>query len=187
MGLRQTEAPPSPTILGGPTGIPHHTSQAAISSFIQTVPTPSIIPSTSQTSAEKKSLTSGEVGAILACVVFVVIGSLAALHFFLSKRRGVARGDCSDSDSEVERERFRAQNRGGGRERERVRVGVEVDWEERAAWEAWEREQGGRGRAPRPSEVKTRPRLVPVYSHVRHVRKPPAGYFRGYRPRPPTT
>lgn len=185
MGLQQTEAPPSPTILGGPTGIPHHTSQAAISSFIQTVPTPSIIPSTAQTGAEKKSLTSGEVGAILACVVFVVIGSLAALHFFLSKRRGAVRGDCSDSDSELERERFRAQNR--VRERERVRVGVEVDWEERERWEAWEREQGGRGRAPRPSEVKTRPRLVPVYSHVRHVRKPPAGYFRGYRPRPPTT
>ena len=182
MGLQQTEPPPpAPTILGGPTGIPHHTSQAAISTFIQSVPTPSIIPSTAQTSAEMKTLTSGEVGAILACVVFVVIGALVALHCYLSKRRAV-RGDYSDTDSELERERFRAETRGRRGARERARVGVEVNWEERAAWEAWERQQERRGRAPRPSEVKTRPRFEPVYSHVRHVRKPPAGYFRGYRP-----
>lgn len=175
-----TSPPPIPTILGG-TDIPHATP-AAVSGFIQSVPTPSIISETAQASTEKKGLSSGEVGAILACVVFVVIGSLVALHFFLSKKRRVVRDESSDTDSELERERFRAQ-RGRRREmRERVRVGVEVGWDERARWEAWEREQERRRRAPRPHEVKTRERLVPVYSHVRHVRKPPPGYFRGYRP-----
>ena len=189
---RETHAAPppaTPTILGGgspPTPTEPH-SRAP--SFVQDVATPSIIPANAQTSAEKKVLSSGEVGAILACVVFVVVGALVALHFVLAKRRRVAREESSDSDSEVEREMSRARARGRERARRemrvRVRVGVGVDWRDGdGGWEAWERDrererQRHRRRAPEPHEVRTRPRLVPVYSNVRHVRKPPAGYFRG--------
>lgn len=136
--------------------LPTHPSPTApLPASTAPIPTPSVLQPAHD---EKKPLTSGQVGAILACITLLVIGVLCALHLLLARRRRRrSHGGC-DTDSS------------GGwssratRERESFER-VEVNW-------------GSGRRAPKRHEVRAYERVVPVYSNVRHVRRPPATYFR---------
>lgn len=145
--------------------MPDHQSAALplpASTSSSPVATPTILQHANE--EDNKPLTSGQIGAILATITVLVILSLAALHLLLSRRRRPRfRDDYSTTDSGEWSSRA---TREGVRVRETVER-VDVNWGK------------GRGRrAPEPHEVRTYERIVPVYGNVRHVRKPPASYFR---------
>lgn len=130
------------------------------------IPTPTLLAQTEED--DSKPLTSGQIGAILATITVLVILSLAALHLLLSRRRRRARhsDDSSIASSEWSSRATRV--------RETVER-VDVNWGPAGGTVG-----GGRGRRPPARhEIRAYERVVPVYGNVRHVRKPPATYFRG--------
>ncbi|SPO04595.1 uncharacterized protein DNG_07280 [Cephalotrichum gorgonifer] len=162
------------------------------------VPTPTVMSRVADNDDGDNGLSSGEIGAILACVVFLVTGVLVALHIALSRRRRAryrhqvwaSTGSTSGESSQSPVRNSRTGPRGGpggarwsrgwrevdqrnGRRisvREREEIGV---MERGGAWvDGAGRAARGR-RVPDVREIRVHPRVVPVFSHVTHVRMPP--------------
>ena len=131
---------------------------------------------------DKKGLTSGQIGAILATITIVFILLLASLHLYLSRRRRRLQHPSphqpphiysyynDDDSSELDSDWSSRATRQNIRVRETVER-VDVNW-------ADDRRRGNLRRGPERHQIRSWQRTAPVYSNVRHVRRPEAGYFR---------
>ena len=144
--------------------------------------TPTILQSQdSDNNDDKKGLTSGQIGAILATITILFILLLASLHLYLSRRRRRLQHHSpnqaphiysyyNDDSSELDSDWSSRATRQNIRVRETVER-VDVNW-------ADDRRRGNLRRAPERHQIRSWERTAPVYSNVRHVRRPEAGYFR---------